>query len=122
MAPLILAKWMHVLSMAGVFGGLLLVQLGLPSSVRKDPVASRRMTRVLSVLLLVGLLAGAPCYGLLHGHRQGSHFNGVIGFKFAVLLLVGGLLPMSRKVGNGDAIRWISILLLATAALAAGVI
>ena len=122
MGSLIIAKWAHILSLVGVFGGLLLVQLGLPSSVRNDPANARRTTRVLSVLLMLGLLAGALCYVLLRGHQQSSYFNGVVGFKFAVLLLVGGLLPLSRKERGGDAIRWLCILLLATAALAAGTI
>lgn len=120
MSALLLAKILHVVCVVGTLGGLLLVQLALPASVRNDAATGKRITRVLSVLLLLGLLAGALRYGLRHGEQLGAHFNGVIGFKFAILLLVGGLLPMSRKEGRGDKVRWLAIILLLLGALAAG--
>ena len=119
MSGLALVTWLHLLCMIGLLGGLLLVQLGLPPAVRNDPALARRITRLLSILLGLGLLAGLIAYGLRQGHRLGGHFNGVIGLKFAILLAVGGLLPLSRKPGRGDLVRWIAIALLALASLAA---
>lgn len=119
MTSLFWATWVHVLCMVGVFGGLLLVQLGLPATVRNEPATARRITRLLSILLGVGLLAGLAGYGFKQGHLMGGHFNGVIGLKFVLLLMVGGLLPLSRKEGRGDTIRWIALALLALAVLSA---
>lgn len=119
MSALIIAKWAHVLSVVGVLGGLLLIQLGLPSATRGEPAIAQRLSRFLNALLLMGLLAGAALYGMGHGHQMGAHYNSVIGFKFVVLLAVGGLLPLSRRPGRGDTARWLAIVLMAAAALAA---
>jgi hypothetical protein len=113
------ATWLHVLCMVGLFGGLLIVQLALPAAVRNDSTIARRITRVLSILLGLGLLAGLAGYGLKQGHLMGGHFNGVIGLKFVILLIVGGLLPLTRKEGRGDRVRWIVLALLAFAVLSA---
>ena len=113
------ATWIHVLCMVGLFGGLLLVQLALPAEVRTDSIIARRITRLLSILLGIGLLAGLAGYGLKQGHQLGGHFNGVIGLKFVILLMVGGLLPLTRKEGRGDRVRWIVLALLAFAVLSA---
>jgi hypothetical protein len=116
-------KWVHLLAVLGVFGGLLVYQLGLPAGVRNEPANARRAGLVLNILLLAGLLAGLFLFmQLMPGYRgtpAAGHFHGVIGFKLLVLLAVGGLLPMSRKSGRGDALRWIAIALLVLAALAA---
>jgi hypothetical protein len=118
----LLMKALHLLSVLGVFGGLLVYQLGLPGAVRNDPVLARRANRLLSLLLLTGLLAGVflflkalPTY---RGTPAAGHFHGLIGFKLLVLVAVGGLLPLSRRPGRGDVARWIAIALLVTAALA----
>ena len=122
MTVALLIKALHLLSVLGVFGGLLVYQLGLPDAVRNDPVLARRANRVLSALLLAGLLAGIylflktlPAY---HGSPAIGHFHGLIGFKLLALVAVGGLLPLSRRPGRGDTARWIAIALLVTAALA----
>ena len=119
MTGLFWATWIHVLCMVGLFGGLLVVQLALPAQVRNDADIARRITRLLSILLGVGLLAGLAGYGLKQGHLMGGHFNGVIGLKFFILLIVGGLLPLSRKPGRGDRARWIALALMAFAVLSA---
>lgn len=119
MTGLFWATWIHVLCMVGLFGGLLVVQLALPAQVRNDADIARRITRLLSILLGVGLLAGLAGYGLKQGHLMGGHFNGVIGLKFFILLIVGGLLPLSRKPGRGDRVRWIALALMAFAVLSA---
>ncbi len=119
----LLIKWVHLLAVLGVFGGLLVYQLGLPASVRNEPAHARRASRVLNILLLAGLLAGLFLFmQVMPGYRgtpAAGHFHGVIGFKLLVLLAVGALLPMSRKPGRGDVLRWIALALLALAALAA---
>ena len=119
MTGLFWATWIHVLCMVGVFGGLLLVQLALPAAVRNEASTARRITRFLSILLGVGLLAGLAGYGLKQGHLMGGHFNGVIGLKFALLLVVGGLLPLSRREGRGDRVRWVALVVMAFAVWAA---
>jgi hypothetical protein len=119
MTGLFWATWIHVLCMVGLFGGLLVVQLALPAQVRNDADIARRITRLLSILLGLGLVAGLAGYGLKQGHLMGGHFNGVIGLKFFILLIVGGLLPLSRKPGRGDRVRWIALALMAFAVLSA---
>ena len=113
------ATWLHVLCMVGLFGGLLVVQFALPADVRNEATIARRITRLLSILLGIGLLAGLAGYGLKQGHLMGGHFNGVIGLKFVILLIVGGLLPLTRKEGRGDRVRWIILALLAFAVFSA---
>jgi hypothetical protein len=88
-------------------------------SIEEDADIARRITRLLSILLGIGLLAGLAGYGLKQGHLMGGHFNGVIGLKFVILLMVGGLLPLTRKEGRGDRVRWILLALLAFAVLSA---
>lgn len=119
MTGLFWATWIHVLCMVGLFGGLLVVQLALPAQVRNDADIARRITRLLSILLGIGLLAGLASYGLKQGHLMGGHFNSVIGLKFVILLMVGGLLPLTRKEGRGDRVRRILLALLAFAVLSA---
>ena len=119
MTGLFWATWIHVLCMVGVFGGLLLVQLALPAAVRNEASTARLITRFLSILLGVGLLAGLAGYGLKQGHRMGGHVNGVIGLKFALLLVVGGLLPLCRREGRGDRVRWVALVVMAFAVWAA---
>ena len=115
---LVLLKWIHLLSVLGTFGGLLAIRFGLPASVRNQDAVARGSARLLNILLGVGLLAGLSLYFLKHGMAMGPHYNGVIGLKFVILIAVGGLIPMSKKPGKGDAFRTIAIVLLAIAALA----
>ena len=119
MTPWMPLIWIHLLCMVGAFGSLLAVQLALPAPLQQDEALMRRITRLVSLLLLVGLLAGAVAYGLRQGHLLGGHFNGVIGLKFVLLLIAGGLLPLARRAAIGNTIRWIVLALLALAALAA---
>lgn len=109
--------WLHVLCMAGAFGGLLILQAGVPRAVRSDADAIRPAIRWLNILLGLGLISGALLYGSLQGHTRGGHFNGVIGLKFVLLLAVGGLLAVSRRSPRGDTMRAASLILLALAAL-----
>ena len=115
---LILLKWIHILCVIGTFGGLVVVRFGLPASVRNNEDVARSSTRLFNILIGVGLLAGLAVYFLKQGMVLGPHYNGVIGLKFAILVAVGGLIPMSRKPGKGDLFRTIAMVLLAIAALA----
>lgn len=122
MSLLILLKWAHVLSVIGLFGGLLVFQTGVPAATRQSPELSRGILRVLNILLGLGLLAGLAMVGIVHrsyvGTPAAGHFFGIVGMKLLFLVVIGGLLPMSARRPNGDALRWISIVLLAVAALA----
>ena len=113
-----LVLWLHLLCMVGVFGGLVVLQLGTPAPWRQDAEGVRPALKWLNLRLGVGLLAGLLLYGMTQGHHRGAHFNGVIGFKFVMLLGAGALLGMSRRSAKGDALRWIAAVLLAVAALA----
>lgn len=122
MSSYILLKWVHLLSVVGLFGGLLAFQAGLPAASRRSPDLSRGILRVLNILLGLGLLAGLAMVGLVHrsyvGTPAAGHFFGIVGMKLVFLVVIGGLLPMSVRRPNGDALRWISIALLAVSALA----
>jgi hypothetical protein len=111
--------WAHLLCMVGAFGGVLLLQRGTPASLRADPEALRPAIKWLNILIGAGLLFGVLLYGLTQGHTRGAHFNGVIGFKFGMLIAVGALLAVSRRSNTGDTLRWIAAALLAVAAFAA---
>ena len=115
---LILLKWIHILCVIGTFGGLMAVRFGLPAAVRTSDDVARASARLFNILIGIGLLAGLSVYFMKHGMALGPHYNGVIGLKFAILVAVGGLIPMSRKPGKGDLFRTIAIVLLAIAALA----
>lgn len=108
---------LHILCMIGAFGGLLAFQAALPASLRANEDAAAGLSRVVNILIGIGLLAGALRYGIAQGHTLGAHYNGVIGAKFVILLAVGALVGMSKKPGRGNLFRTVSIILLAIAAL-----
>lgn len=110
--------WVHLLCMIGAFGALLAIQTAVPKAMRNGPEVSRGVSKIVNILLGLGFLAGIASYGVRHGHALGAHFNGIIGLKFVLLLVVGALLGMSGKAGKGDLFRTISLVLLAVAALA----
>jgi hypothetical protein len=106
---------LHLVCMLGALGGLLLMQFGIPATVRRDEAVARGAARFLSILIGLGLLAGAALYGMKKGHLMGPHYNGIIAVKFVLLLAAGGLLAMSKRPGKGDMFRWIAAGLLAAA-------
>lgn len=115
-----LLRWAHVVCMVGLLGGLLVYQLGLSTAARADAATLRSATRFWNILLGLGLLFGALMYGMAKGHTLGGHYNGVVGLKFAVLLVVGGLLPVAKRGGTrADGLRWICILLMLAASFTA---
>lgn len=107
--------WIHVVSMVGVLGGLLLLQLGLPRDLRANADLVKSALRPLNILLGIGFVAGL----LLYMNRMDGatgHVHGVVGMKILILVAVGALLPISRKSVKGDGLRWtaIGLLLLAS--------
>ncbi len=108
--------WVHLICMVGAFGALLFCQLGLPADVRRQEAVARGLSRLVNILIGVGLLAGLGLYGLKHGHTLGPRYNGFIGAKFVLLVLTGGLVAMSRKPER-DVFRTQACVLLAVAAL-----
>lgn len=122
MSAYVIIKWVHLLSVLGLFGGLLVLQIGVPAAVRDSREQSRGILRVLNLLMGFGLLAGLAMVGLVHrsyvGTPAAGHFFGVVGLKLVFLLVVGGLLPLSARSAAGNALRWTCIALLAVSALA----
>ena len=112
-----LLVWLHVLSLAGIFGALLVRRFGLPPDLRASPAAARGLSRVANLLLAVGLLTGVGLYTLLHGHQLGARFNGFVAAKLVLLLAVGALLGIGRKSQRADTLYDIVLVLLAAAAL-----
>ncbi len=114
-----LSRWLHIISMISLLGGLLVYQLGLSTPTRIDAADIRGVTRLWNILITIGLIAGAIMYYRSSGWRMGAHFNGVIGLKFAILITVGGLLAVARRRTFADGIRWLAIVLLLIASAAA---
>lgn len=114
-----LLRWIHVLCMVGLLGGLLVFQLGLSTSACMDAASIRGATRLWNILLAIGLLSAALMYGIARGHTMGGHYNGVIGLKLIILLAVGGLISASRRSARGDGLRWLCIFLLLLASFTA---
>lgn len=112
-------KLIHILTMVGTFGGLLVYQLALPAAARASDENARGASKVLNILIGLGFLAGIAQFVIKKGWMLGPHYNGVMGLKFVLLLAVGALLGMSRKPGKGDTFRWIACGLLALAAASA---
>ena len=108
--------WTHLLSLLGIFGGLLALQAGVPADVRNRPDVAGGAAKLFNILLALGLLAGLGLFFLTHGLQRGPHFLGVVGLKFILLLAVGALVGMSKKPGKGDTFRTIALVLLALAA------
>jgi hypothetical protein len=108
--------WTHLLSLIGIFGGLLALRAGLPADVRNRPDVARGAAKLFNILLGIGLLAGVGLYIMTHGYARGAHVNGVIGVKMVLLLGVGAMVAMSGKPGKGDTFRTIAMVLIALAA------
>jgi len=114
-----LLRWLHIVCMIGLLGGMLVYQLGLSYPSRIDAADLRGVTQVWNILLLGGLITGLSMYAQVKGHTLGPHFNGVIAVKFSILIAVGGLLALAKRRSRSDGLRWISIALLLVASLAA---
>ncbi len=112
-----LTIWIHILANVGAFGALLAFQTAVPRETRTLAVVSSRIARVVNLMIGIGLLAGLIHYVLKEGYTYGPHYNGVIAVKFIILLAVGALTAVSKKSPKGDTLRWVSLILLALAAL-----
>lgn len=114
-----LLRWIHILCMVGLLGGLLVFQIGLSTTARMDAANLRGAIRLWNILLGIGLLSAVLMYLKVNGHTMGGHYNGVIGLKFIILLAVGGLLPATKRSEKADGLRWSCILLLILASFTA---
>jgi len=103
--------WVHIVSMLGVLGGLLLLQWGVPWDIRSGSGFLKGYFRPINVLLAIGFIAGVILYVQRLSGATGR-VHGVVGLKILILLAVGALVPMSRNAARGDALRWTAILLL----------
>jgi len=103
--------------MVGSIGALLGYQLSLDKETRLLPDPSRRISRLVSILIAVGLIAALVYYVLTAGYKMGPHYNGVIGVKFILLLGAGALIGISKTAGKGDLFRWIALVQLLLASL-----
>ena len=117
--------WIHLLSMIGAFGGLLVAQLALST---KDGSHHMAILKPVNVMLAIGLLAGLIAYFLKIKTAQtsGEELTGgvhmVVGIKFLILLGVGaccgiatGLMKKEKWKAAGR-LRWAASGLLAIAA------
>lgn len=103
--------------MVGSIGALLGYQLSLDKETRLLPDPSRRISRLVSILIAVGLIAALVYYVLTAGYKMGPHYNGVIGVKFILLLGAGALVGISKSAAKGDLFRWIALVQLLLASL-----
>ncbi|MCS6772225.1 MAG: hypothetical protein NZ740_09405 [Kiritimatiellae bacterium] len=114
-----LLRWVHILSMIGVFGGLLVFQLAVPKPIRRDPAVVSAAVRLWNTLLAVGFLSAVWMYLMAGGLNLGGHYQGVVGLKLLLLIAVGALLPISKRQESGDRLRMICIGLLLLASFSA---
>ncbi|MCE9616127.1 MAG: hypothetical protein K8T26_17785 [Lentisphaerae bacterium] len=122
-----LLVWVHVLCMLGTFGGLLVIQFGLPREWRDSAAGARVGTGLIYTLLGVGFVVGLGLLGWqMHAAGTaalGGHYWGVIGLKFILLLVVGAMLGIATRklraglVGAAVTLRGVAIGALALAAL-----
>jgi hypothetical protein len=86
----------HILCMAGVFGGLL-ASLAAGAGASGDAAATGRAAmRPLNILLLVGFLAGMGLYvQRSSGGEAIASLHAVVGIKMLILVAVGALMGIS---------------------------
>ncbi len=121
--------YVHVLCMLGAFGGLLMIQFGLPRDVRDSTGSAGVANRLPSMLIGVGFLAGFLIYWLnisfaaKVGEQLPMLEHSVIGIKLLLLVAAGGFMGLTsrymkdEKPGNAAIYRGMSILVLGLAAL-----
>lgn len=113
----IILLWLHVVSMVSVIGVLLCTQLALPGNYRNSADASRSIARLANMLLGFGFIFGLGYYLLIKGYNLGPHYNGVIGVKFCFMIGAAALIGISKRIDNGDLLRWIALILFIIASL-----
>ena len=124
-----IAVWAHILCMLGAFGGLLIIQIGLPRDARESASVAAVAGRPAVKLLVVGLLVGLFLYWNRIKHAAAmdvklpSAEHMIIGIKFLLLLSAGAFMGATAKAlrkgdpGKASNCRWLAILALAIAAL-----
>ena len=121
--------WAHLLCMVGAFGAMAAFQLALPDRVREDEDVARKSFALLNILVAVGLVAGLAAYYFRvrdagsAGEELAGPVHMIVGIKFVLLACIGACLGIgSAKTKRGQfaaahGLRWVSLLLLAGAAL-----
>jgi len=117
MNPILIILWLHVVSMVSVIGVLLCTQLALPSDYRNNAVTSRSIARLANMLLGAGFIFGLGYYVWARGYEMGPHYNGVIGIKFCFMAGAAAIIGISKRIDNGDLLRWIALILFVLASL-----
>ena len=93
----------HVLCMLGAFGGVLIVQFGLPKAVRDTADTANTAGRLPALLLAVGFLAGLVAYWLRI--RYAANISGsltstehsIVGVKFLFMVAAGAFMGVTAK-------------------------
>jgi hypothetical protein len=124
-----LCVFVHVLCMLGAFGGLLMIQFGLPREVRDSSETASVAGRLASMLIGVGFIAGFIIYWLNiqyaannHEHLPGLEHS-IVGIKFLLLIAAGGFMGLTSRYmkaqqpGKAGIYRGMSMVVMAIAAL-----
>lgn len=117
MNPSSLILWAHIVCMVGAIGALLGYQLSHGKEARNLADPSRKISRLVNILIAVGLVSALAYYFLTARYKMGPHYNGVVGVKFILLLGAGALIGISKGTDKGDAFRWIALIQLLLASL-----
>ena len=118
----------HVLCMLGAFGGVLIVQFGLPKDVRDTPKTARSAGRLPSMLIAIGFLAGLIAYwlGIRYADNSGESLppieHTIVGVKFLFLVAAGAFMGLTVKslkqsdTGRANFCRGLTLVAIALAA------
>jgi len=93
----------HVLCMLGAFGGVLIVQCGLPKTVRDTADVARAAGRLPTMLFAIGFLAGLITYWLKIRYAANSNVqlptieHSIVGIKFLFLVAAGAFMGITAK-------------------------
>ena len=93
----------HMLCMLGAFGGMLIVQFGMPKDVRDNADVARSMGRLPILLITIGFLAGLVAYLLRmqYASRSGEVLppveHTIVGIKFMFLVAAGAFIGITSK-------------------------
>ncbi|MDA0989772.1 MAG: hypothetical protein O3A51_03375 [Verrucomicrobia bacterium] len=124
-----LVLWIHILAMMGAFGGLLLIQIGMPRDARETASIAGVTARPATMLLAIGFFAGLYLYWakIRYAANMQSELPQVehimIGTKFLLMVAAGAFMGATGKALKQGALaksagcRWLAILSLALAAL-----
>lgn len=103
-----LCVFVHVLCMLGAFGGLLMLQFGLPRDVRDSSDTASVAGRLPAMLIAVGFVAGFLIYWLNIRYAANNHEqlpaleHSIIGIKFLLLLAAGAFMGLTSRYLKDD--------------------